>query len=440
MVARIVIDMFEEILLKLKPISDEPEMENIQFNFKEWAENITQFLTNSDMPWPFAIAIHGEWGSGKTTLLKNIKKKLEDKKTIPKIIEFSAWEYEKTGIFASLLQCIENEFDNRHKKLRETILLFGVDVILRNTISMSKKEAKSYFKEIVTKKKTLKTELEELVDKKLVIFIDDLDRCNVENTLSMLENIKFFLTIKNIVIIIAVDMNKVEQAWELRYNNINAKTIGRDHAEKMFQLKISIPHKSENDLKKYVNKMAESFKDEHIEFFIKSLPPNPRKIKLALNLIYFVLSSASNLSLNKGVNENDYLCTLITWISIINNHKNIAKIVKKSPSYLAYAAFICYKFKRPTDLKKALGKNMGASIFVNSNNDIIDPFYMNFHIFEILEIVTTNDNAFSILYHYALLFKFNNPPITEICISGDYDHKFEPFYSLLEQIIKTVPI
>lgn len=434
--------MFEELLSKLKPIADDPERENIQFNFEKQAENIALFLTNPNVPWPFTMAIDGEWGSGKTTLLKTIKEKVNNKKTNLKMIEFSAWEYERIDIFASLLQCIENEFNNGDKALRNAILSFGFDILLRNTISMKKSEAIAHFKDLMEKRKTFRSKLDELVNNKLVIFIDDLDRCTPENTLSMLENIKFFLTTKNIMIIIAVDMHKIEQSWALKYGNTDAKTIGRDHAEKMFQLKIPVPHKSENDLYMYVRQMAESINGHHIEHFVKSMPSNPRKIKLALNLIYFVLNSSQNLPLDQKINSDMYLYTLITWISIINNHKSIAEIVGKSPSHLVYAAFICSRFRYLSEFRKAVNSNASnANSFLISGTNIIDSEFMNAAILKILEISAYDDQAaFKTLKYYGTQFKFDPDSPNGIYIGRDHEQKFEPFNVLLEKIIETVPM
>lgn len=442
MIAHKVVDMFEEKLSKLKPVADDPEEENIQFNFEKQAENIVVFLTNPNVPWPFTIGIHGEWGSGKTTLLKIIKKKLTDKKTNLKMIEFSAWEYEKIDIFASLLQCIEHEFNNRNKTLRDAILSFGADIFLRNMISMSKNEAIAHFKSLIEKRKTFRSKLNKLVDDKLVIFIDDLDRCEPENTLSMLENIKFFLTIKNIVIVIAVDMDKIERSWELKYGSIDAKTIGRDHAEKMFQLKISVPHKSEDDLNKYVQHMAASIRGHHIEHFVKSMPSNPRKMKLALNLIYFVLNSSRNLQLDQKVNPDMYLHTLITWISIMSNHRSIAEIAEKYPSYLVYAAFICSRFKHLSKFKKVMISNAGnTNGLMAGQYAVIDNDFMNSSILRILEIATDDDQAaFRTLRSYGIQFRLDYDPTNYIYISKDHEQKFVPFYLLLKKIIETVPM
>ena len=62
--------------------------------------------------------------------------------------------------------------------------------------------------------KTVPMKLRDLVkDERLVIFIDDLDRCTVENALDMLEAVKMFLNVEGVISIMAVDIQKLERAW-----------------------------------------------------------------------------------------------------------------------------------------------------------------------------------------------------------------------------------
>jgi len=81
-------------------------------------------------------------------------------------------------------------------------------------------------------------------DGKLIVFIDDLDRCDVDKALGILEAIKPFLNARGTIFVVAVDMKKIERAGELKYRGSSAGIIeGRDHVDKIFQLKLSLPPK-----------------------------------------------------------------------------------------------------------------------------------------------------------------------------------------------------
>ncbi|MCP4713289.1 MAG: hypothetical protein GY869_32060, partial [Planctomycetes bacterium] len=80
---------------------------NVKFGFKNYAETIASLISDSDTGTPLTIAIHGDWGTGKTTLMHEIVSQLKNKKKFevlskkvgrnllkPKIIWFSAWEFQ----------------------------------------------------------------------------------------------------------------------------------------------------------------------------------------------------------------------------------------------------------------------------------------------------------------------------------------------------------
>lgn len=414
----------EQVLQSLSLVIDEPENENIQFNFDEYAKQITKFLY-SEMPTPFVMAIHGEWGSGKTTLIKKIKSRLDNKikngsKENWETLEFDAWEYERTDIVSTLLQKIQNKYSEQNtehvKNFGKAVGSFVLDAALRKTVGLTKDEAQQHFQEFFKQIETIKETTEKIVaDGRLIIFVDDLDRCLVDNVLDMLEAIKMFLSVKNIVFVIAVDMEKIERAWELRYKSEQGKTEGRAHVEKLFQLKLSLPPKSEEDLQHYLDNMAGSFANTDIEFIIKNCPPNPRKIKRMLNLIYFILSGLivpGTSEKEQNTNFEIYLPIVVSWASITLNHPFLAKIVKLSPSYLIQMALVCNDLEFLDDLKKRQDNleqcKRGASNFVMKSGGGISNDHLNVSSIEGLEHIIKNDPAaFKTLKNFGGYFKLS---------------------------------
>lgn len=400
-------DHKQQILEKLKLITDEPEIENLQFNFIEYSQQITNILIDEKLQPPFTIGIHGEWGTGKTTLIKKIKKDLEktnDRNL--KIIEFDAWKYERADIVTALLQKIEKKFNNKHKtrEFAKAVGLFVADQALRHYTGISLRDPVKHFRNFISKIETVAESLEKIVgSNRLIIFVDDLDRCHVENVLEMLESIKMLLSVKNVIFVIAVDMTKIERAWELRYNSETGTVEGREHVEKIFQLKLSLPPKSDEELEKYAKQFAESFADTDIKYLINNTPRNPRKIKRTLNLLYFLLLNLEIPGKNqkeKNKNLNIYLETLITWISLTMNHPDIAKTVSLSPSYLIIASTICKDVEYFDKLKKLLVKMEDPDKW-NQNPYRFDLLPKS--VLEILEnIVTKDEKAYRTMRRYAL--------------------------------------
>jgi hypothetical protein len=83
---------------------------------------------------------------------------------------------------------------------------------------------------------------------RLVIFIDDLDRCLPENALTVLESLKLYLDNANCVFFIGLDKRVIEQAVKQRYKDLNV--TGKEYIEKMIQLNFFLPEKNSNQVTK----------------------------------------------------------------------------------------------------------------------------------------------------------------------------------------------
>jgi hypothetical protein len=173
-------------------------------------------------------------------------------------------------------------------------------------------------------------------DVNFIFLIDDLDRCLPENTLKMLESIKLFLDVPSCAFVLAIDDDVVERGVAYHYrdylqsnNNIvinlekkeeekqengvaELPITGHEYLEKMVQLPFRIPvigtenvyeflesryrktfEAILNEDKKETKQVRRESKDNEIEelktqqsqtdmileFFSKTIPPKPRKIK-----------------------------------------------------------------------------------------------------------------------------------------------------------------
>ena len=217
-------------------LDDEPEIQSDLFNFPKFARDLENVLLSPDAKTPYSIVIHGDWGSGKTSLGKRIYENIKDNGKISdgtklKVIWFDAWQYEKLDPVTALLQIIAKKHRGHKAYLAFKRAAAGVglgfaDIFVRGvTANMS---SLSNIHDIMIKFigsqvddiKTISEKLKDLLDnERLLIFIDDLDRCSIENVLEMLEAMKMFLSVEGIISLMMVDITKLERAWQLRYSN-----------------------------------------------------------------------------------------------------------------------------------------------------------------------------------------------------------------------------
>ncbi|MGD1838341.1 MAG: KAP family P-loop NTPase fold protein [Nitrososphaeraceae archaeon] len=126
---------------------------------------------------------------------------------------------------------------------------------------------------------------------RIVVFIDDLDRCTPEKALKILESIKSFFDMEGIIFIIALNYNGINSIIKEKYGN-NPNISGYDYMEKIVQLPFHIPEWSDNDIGKFLdyiinNDVRDSIFENEIrlnkQLIIHSVERNPRQVKRFIN-------------------------------------------------------------------------------------------------------------------------------------------------------------
>lgn len=248
----------------------------------------------------YTIHLNGEWGSGKSSMLKFFKKDLEA--TDWKIVEYNAWENQSfRDPWWILINAIskragegdfKGEFNShrfwkfklqyRHKSVGLALLaIFGVSAffffnssindpaqnigfygsiigLVGAVISAITGLTNNFFYKDVSKEdlkeqfsdhpfKPIRTRFDEIAqDNKLAIFIDDLDRCDVNATVTLLEGIQNLFKGKRVLYIIAADGEWVSQCFTKKYQDFDelggaGGTIGDKFLQKTFQLRVDVP-------------------------------------------------------------------------------------------------------------------------------------------------------------------------------------------------------
>ena len=286
-------------VVKLKIYGDSPTTED-SLGFDKYAKVLLNLIEDSKDKTPLTIGIHGSWGSGKTSLMKMLEMRLNDKNDDTfKLIWFNAWAYggdEPIGL--ALLHQILIEFEKEKKQENKINLLESsskllTDVALRKTMGITFEEANNFFKSSIEIKSTLRADFETSIDeclqnRRLVVFIDDLDRCLPEKTIEILETIKIFLDVPKCIYVIGVAKEVIEQAIEVRYKSKGQDilNIGKDYMEKIIQIPFTLPPIKEENMEKYINSLNITGKEKgYVKIVAKSSESNPRKVKMFLNTL-----------------------------------------------------------------------------------------------------------------------------------------------------------
>jgi len=257
------------------------------------------------------LALYGDWGSGKTSLIDYISDQLNlPQDDIPSefvTIYFETWKYEKDDNLA--LSLVDVILENIKDKSRKTIsefkkagfcllksfaksISFNIPYVnfdagkainsLEKEFNRVKKE-KSFHQKMEDFEKSYKKIENEILgkDKKhIIIFIDDLDRCEPENILNLLTALKHFFSLgEKTLFFCGIDKDAVTKAVKHKYQDI---VKSEEYLEKVFDISFNMP--TILDLKKLITYY---FDDEYVNLIQNYLHAinftNPRHLKKLFN-------------------------------------------------------------------------------------------------------------------------------------------------------------
>ena len=263
-----------------------------------------QSIVQNNALLPASIGVYGDWGSGKSSLMYMCKERLENEDPNIKCLVFNGWLFEnyedaKTAILGSILDEINKDKSLSQKatgiikglyksvdkfKLIKGALKFGTDMFLtggigtilelhakqiidkaqdateeidlekvKSTISdeLNSKELRENIREF---QKDFAELLEESKISRLVIFVDELDRCRPDTILDTLEAIKLFLFKGKVAFVIGADERHISYAVKSKFKDIEGIQIdiGKEYLEKLIQYPIRIPRLNADEVEMYI--------------------------------------------------------------------------------------------------------------------------------------------------------------------------------------------
>ncbi|ASB88427.1 MULTISPECIES: KAP family P-loop NTPase fold protein [Bacillus] len=249
------------------PLTD---IENDKLNFKELSIEIAAFINAFPSDIPFSISLNGSWGSGKSTMLNFIEKNLDEK---CKVIRFNPWlitskEDLILSIFEEMNEQIASLTTSKSSKIKEKLksysrkfmptfvkgltyyesMKYNMDPSLTGAIAEetfklteSLVKEKEFDKPLSVQKKELADELKKVLsdaNKKIVIFIDELDRLFPDEIITVFQMVKAILDFPGVLFVVAMDDEVVKNA-------LSKKGIQNpaDYLEKIFQKNYNLSSK-----------------------------------------------------------------------------------------------------------------------------------------------------------------------------------------------------
>jgi len=280
---------------------------------------------------PMTIAIQGEWGSGKTSLLNTICHHFESYNNV-KQIWINAWEHSLLCkpeealikvINTIISELISSDTDKaRIEKIKNNAKMLFSSALRIGTSMTLGAEASSVARELTCSKDvsiaSLRKDLDELVQeiaerstnpyKKLLIYVDDLDRIEPKNAVIILELLKNIFNISNSVFVLAIDYQVVVKGLEEKFGKHNEENEWEFRAffDKIIQLPFMMPMGQYN-IGKYVNTLLKS-----VGFIEQDMSSDdirevvyPRAIKRLVNSVSLIQIFSEEKAKDRDAEESD---------------------------------------------------------------------------------------------------------------------------------------
>lgn len=272
-------------------------------------------IAQEDQLRPLTVGVYGSWGAGKTSILSLIELQLKNDSAVL-CITFNGWLYQGyEDTKSALMELVVHELMKKRttgnkaidlgKKIFKRInwlkvakvggglamttalglpptALFGLPGLLSKTKSFyegedkdnNKEEKEKSIKEIIESDdddwlkeeeatvpaqiQAFRKELQELIQestiKRLVVLVDDLDRCLPPAVIDILEAIKLFLFIEGTVFVIAADEQMIEYAVRRHFPDlpVSQANYTKHYLEKLIQIPIRVPSLNKLQTQNYI--------------------------------------------------------------------------------------------------------------------------------------------------------------------------------------------
>lgn len=276
---------------------------------------ITNTIINCNNNSKFVISLKGNWGSGKTTILNNVKNKLK-KENLVFIDDFEPWVYNDNksllvAFFDTIMKNTNcgfrineiNKFTKIYLKTITTNIGYSADDLLENTTNINR------IKEIINN-------YLESNNKKIVLVLDNLERCSSENILFILKTIHNLFDFKRIIYILSYDESAMKKHFESKLD------IDYSYLEKIIQLEFSVPKLDKNILYNVIKKCLSNYlnhskliiDENEQDEIIKIITENIKDLRDFKRII----NSTFNASFNNTQDLNNLDMLLIETIAMKN--------------------------------------------------------------------------------------------------------------------------
>jgi len=415
---------------KISSVKDSPiqNLKEDSLQISKYAVSLSKFIEISDTP--ITIGLQGEWGTGKTSLMSLIKELLNESSIASSWVntwEFSLFSNPETitpAILSGMLNNLKEECKNRNiwtlndeskDKFNKAMNFFGsiANQVIDKTTGVNISDAATGLNQnfgksqVAEMKSSITTLLDDLVNdeknpvKKIVFFVDDLDRIQPKDAVEVLEALKNIFDIPHCVFILAIDYDVVVKGLESKFGKKTKENERefRSFFDKIIQVPFTMPTGAYNIkefLKQKLKELEIIISENNIEHLYKivslTVGNNPRSLKRYLNsfsLIAILIDSDEEN--DKNYDEIDFIL-LFAVLGLQISYQDIFRLLLIDHNYVEWEKLFAAKIDLDLEKTEKDISKIGDSEYTNETWEKIiwgvcqsDNFLKN-QTFKILEL------------------------------------------------------
>jgi hypothetical protein len=261
-------------------------------------------IVKNDALLPATIGVFGDWGSGKSSLLQIVADELRRDQDIL-VLTFNGWLFEDYGdaraaLMGTILDALAEDLTLTPQAKRLMVkltkrvnwwrvlgsaakgsaafalagpaglaLAAGPELataardLFKQGVELKDEDLAKYLAENPEREERRSISefredfgklLAQTKRKRLVVIIDDLDRCLPDTIIATLEAIKLFLFVKNTAFVVGADERLVKYAVRRKFPELPGERadVGRDYLEKLIQFPIRVPPLGRGETETYI--------------------------------------------------------------------------------------------------------------------------------------------------------------------------------------------
>jgi hypothetical protein len=279
--------------------SDEPT-EDDHLDRAQYAAGLAQLARDGQLP--LVIGVFAEWGAGKTSLLMRIRRELREDRACA-VAWFEPWKFqhEENPVLPLLHAVVRDLGLESAQDVRRTLMVISRtlgSIVLSTASRITVADLRASIDEYDTENfrlRSARTRLDEHFSflvrralehrnkKRLVVFVDDLDRCLPDQIIALLEALKLYLNRPDCVFFLAVDSNRLQTVVAKRFSD--SGDDGTDYLEKIVQIPFRMPRLSERAFAGFIDGQLTAETAPAAPVLKAGLRRNPRTVRRFINAL-----------------------------------------------------------------------------------------------------------------------------------------------------------